>query len=144
MILTNLYKWNNLTYPRPSIKTPLSSQVKEQPSQINSAVHTDNKNKKKGTSVFDTGATSNCGMVGDDFIETDQPSNKVFYMPTGNNTPASTIAKLKQDTREPARNVDMVPALRHNSLLSGSKFADTNYITVLTPTEVLIYDGTNL
>ena len=65
-------------------------------------------------------------MVGDDFIETDQPLNELFYMPTGDNTPASTIAKLKHDVREPARTVNMVPALKHNSLLSGSKFADVN------------------
>ena len=73
MKLTNLYKWNNLTYPGPRIKTPLSCQVEEQLAQINTAVHTDNKNKKNGTVVFDTGATSNCGMVGDDFIESEQP-----------------------------------------------------------------------
>ena len=35
----------------------------------------------------------------------------------------------------------MVPQLQHNSRISGGKFADANYITVLTPTEVLIYDG---
>ena len=35
----------------------------------------------------------------------------------------------------------MVPQLQHNSLISGGKFADANYITVLTPTEVLIYNG---
>ena len=83
-------------------------------------------------------------MIGDEFIATDQPSNKVFYMPTGKHTPASTIVKLKHNVRKPARTVDMVPALKHNSLISGSKFADANYITVLTPSEVLIYDGTNL
>ena len=38
----------------------------------------------------------------------------------------------------------MVPDLKHNSLISASKFADANYITVLTPTEVLIYDGERL
>ena len=35
----------------------------------------------------------------------------------------------------------MVPQLQHNSLISGGKFADAKYSTVLTPTEVLIYDG---
>jgi len=40
--------------------------------------------------------------------------------------------------------VDMVPELKHNSLISTSKFADANYITILIPTEVLIYDGTEL
>ena len=38
----------------------------------------------------------------------------------------------------------MVPALKHNSLISGSKFADANYVTVLTPNEVLIYNGHEL
>ena len=38
----------------------------------------------------------------------------------------------------------MVPSLKHNSLLSGPKFADANYVTVLTPSEVLIFDGDNL
>ena len=62
-------------------------------------------------------------------------------MPTGETTAASTQAKLYHDVREPAKTVDMVPQLQHNSLISGGKFADKNYITVLTPTEVLTYDG---
>ena len=65
-------------------------------------------------------------------------------MPTGETTKASTISKLHHNVREPARSVDMVPALKHNSLLSGPKFADANYITVLTPEEVLIFDGEDL
>ena len=62
-------------------------------------------------------------------------------MPTGETISASTQAKLFHDVCEPAKTVDMVPQLQHNSLISGGKFADTNYITVLTPTEVLIYNG---
>ena len=62
-------------------------------------------------------------------------------MPTGETTDASTQAKLSHDVRGPAKTVDMVPQLQHNSLISGGKFADANYITVLTTTEVLIYDG---
>ena len=42
--------------------------------------------------------------------------------------------------REPARTVDMVPNLKHNSQMSASRFSDAQYITVLTPTEVLVYD----
>ena len=83
-------------------------------------------------------------MIGDHFIPTAEPSRKVFFMPTGETTPASTISKLHHEVREPARTVDMVPGLKHNSLLSGPKFADANYITLLTPTEVLIYDGQDL
>ena len=65
-------------------------------------------------------------------------------MPNRDTAATSTQAKLKINLREPARTVDMVPDLKHNSLLSASKFADANYTTVLTPTEVLIYDGDDL
>ena len=34
----------------------------------------------------------------------------------------------------------MVPELKSNSMMSARKFADTNYITVLTPEEVLVYN----
>ena len=90
--------------------------------------------------VFDSGATSNCGMVGDDFILTEEKSHKIFNMPTGTTEPASVKAKLYHSVRDPARTVDMVPDLKHNSLMSARKFAYSQYITVLTPTEVLVYD----
>ena len=93
------------------------------------------------SAVFDTGATSSCGRTGDKFEPTTQRSHKIFHMPTGETTSASTQAKLFHNVREPAKTVDMVPQLQHNSLISGGKFADANYIKVLTPTEVLIYDG---
>ena len=96
------------------------------------------------SAVFDTGATSNCGRIQDDFIPTTTKSNKIFHMPTGHTTTASYQAKLHHIVREPARTVDLVPELQNNSLISGPKFADANYITILTPDEVLIYDGTDL
>ena len=65
-------------------------------------------------------------------------------MPNGATAAATNQAKLKLKLRDPARTVDIVPDLKHNSLISASKFADANYITVLTPTEVLIYDGEEL
>ena len=64
--------------------------------------------------------------------------HKIFHMPSGETTAASTQAKLFHNFCEPAKTVDMVPQLHHSSLSSGGKFADANYITVLTPTEVLI------
>ena len=132
---TNIYKWSNFCYPANSnsiIKTPLSCQVEAQPPP---------KNK---TACFDTAATSNCGRQGDHLIPTSEPSGKVFTLPDGTLTPASTKSKLHHNVREPARTVDMVPALKSNTLLSGPKFADTDYITVLVPTEVLIYDSNKL
>ena len=76
----------------------------------------------------------------DKFQPTTQKSHKIFHIPTGETTAVSTQAKLYHDVLEPAKTVDMVPQLQHNSLFSGGKFADANYITDLTPTEVLIYD----
>ena len=92
------------------------------------------------TAVFDSGATSNCGRPADPFVPTNQKSTKVFHLPTGHTTTASVQAKLHHLVREPARTVDIVPDLHHNSLLSASKFADAGYVTVLTADEVLIYD----
>ena len=43
--------------------------------------------------------------------------------------------------REPARSVDMVPVLASDTLLSVSKFADADYVTIYTPREVNIYDA---
>ena len=65
-------------------------------------------------------------------------------MPTGETTAASAQAKLYHDVCEPAKTVDMELELKHNLLISRNKSADANYITVLTPTEVLIYDGNDI
>ena len=100
--------------------------------------------KNTSTAVFDSGATSHCGRIGDEFTPTNEASTKIFHLPNGQTTAATNKAKLKLDVREPARTVDMVPELKHNSLISASKFVDANYITILTPTEVLIYDGDGL
>ena len=83
-------------------------------------------------------------MDGDPFIQTKEPSGKTFSLPTGQTTRARNKAKLYHHVREPARTIDMVPDLKHNSLLSLPKFADANYVTVLTPTEILIYDGSDI
>ena len=87
--------------------------------------------KNTMSAVYDLGATSHCGRENDDFIPTNQPSNKVFHLPTGHTTSASKQATLHHQVHNPARTVDIVPGLKHNSLLSASKFADANYITVL-------------
>ena len=80
-------------------------------------------------------------MVGDDFILTEEKSHKIFNMPMGTTAPASVKAKLHHSVREPACTVDMVPDLKHNSLMSARKFANAQYIKVLTPTKVLVYDN---
>ena len=99
---------------------------------------------KTNSAVYDSGATLSCRRIGDNFEITDNKSTKIFHMPNGATAAASNQAKMKIKLREPAMSVDIVSDLQHNSLISASKFADANYITVLTPTEVLIYDGKNL
>jgi len=89
------------------------------------------------------GATSNCGMEGDPYIKTDQISNKIFHMPTGEQAPASNISKYHHELREPARTVDMVPGLVHNSLNSVSKLTDANYFAIFDEEQVNIYDANN-
>ena len=54
-------------------------------------------------------------------------------MPTITTIRASVKSKMHHNLGEPAITVDMVPALKHNSFMSARKFADENYITVLTP-----------
>ena len=91
-------------------------------------------------SVSNTGEllSSRCGRTGDKFQPTTQKLHKIFHIPTGETIAASTQAKLYHDVCEQAKTVDMVPQLQHNSIISGGKFADANYITVLTTSEVLI------
>ena len=60
-------------------------------------------------------------------------------MPTGTTTKASVKYNMHHKLREPEITVNMVTYIRHNPLTSASKFADANYITMLTPEEVLIY-----
>jgi hypothetical protein len=94
------------------------------------------------STVSDSGATSSVGKVGDTYIQTTERSNKTFHVPTGTTATATNIAKLVHKVREPARTIDMVPAIKHNSLLSTSKFAEADYITVYDKDEVNIYDAT--
>ena len=61
-------------------------------------------------------------------------------MTTVTKAPASVKSEIHHRVRETARTVDMIPNLKHNSLMSARKFADVNYISVLTPSEVLVYD----
>ena len=123
--------------------TPLDSQVKFLGSPHEHATHkyVTPSLGDSNSAVFDTGTTCSCGRTGDKFQPTTHISHKIFHMPTGETTAPSTQAKLFHDVREPAKTVDMVPELQHNSLISGGKSADANYKTVLTPTEVLIYYG---
>jgi len=63
-------------------------------------------------------------------IATDKASDKVVMMPTGVTTNASAKA-LHPNTRlkKQARELDILPELKHNSLLSVCKLSDAGYTT---------------
>ena len=90
--------------------------------------------------MVDSGATSTVGKPGDKFIPTDKLSHKVFKIPIGEETKASTKSKFHHKVQEPARTLDMVPNLAQNSLISARKRSDAKYVTILTPEEVLMFD----
>ena len=94
-------------------------------------------------SVVDSGALSSCGETGGPHEGANLVSNKIFNMPMGNQAPASYINKHHHEVREPAKTVDMVPALAHNSLSSISKFVDANYFASFDEEQVNTYCANN-
>jgi hypothetical protein len=60
---------------------------------------------------------------------TNEPSTKVFYNANGTLSRAGNKA-TRYNLRSPANEADMVPSLSMNSLMSTSKLADANYVTV--------------
>ena len=91
--------------------------------------------------IVDSGATSSCGKVSDPFIHTGELSHKQFQFPMGQVVPATEIEKLLHDVREPAKTVELVPAMKQDTLISIGKFADAGYFTIFDGEEVNIYDG---
>ena len=88
-----------------------------------------------------TVCTSHKLIIGDIFIQTDKKSTKIFALADGQPTLATNIAKLEHRVHEPARTVNMVPALANQYVLSGSKFAEAGYVSACDGDEVNIYDG---
>jgi hypothetical protein len=70
-------------------------------------------------------------------------SKKIFQLPDGTRTAASTICELAHNVRQPAKEVHIVPTIKTNSLLSTAKFATAGYINVFDDKEVNIYDAQN-
>ena len=77
----------------------------------------------------------------DPLIQTSTPVSENFPWSHRGETQASNIAKLEHDLREPEKSVGMVPGLAPGKILSGRKFANADYISIYTPTEVNIYDA---
>ena len=118
--------------PAPLAETKSLTEKKLREGVLNGSIPSD---------AYDMACTSNAVMVGDTFIHTGRPSTKVFTVADGHKTLGSTEAKLHHPVREPARTVDMFPALAKQFLLSGNKFAQAVYVTICDNQEVNIYDG---
>ena len=126
-------------------KLPLHSNIRNNSKtcskQVYGKTHRSYVEESVPSEVYEAGSTSSCGIKNNDFILIDEQSNKVFHMPTVTTTKASVESKIRHNLRESSRTVNMVPSLKHNSLVSASKFTDANYITVLTWEYLLIFDG---
>lgn len=101
------------------------------------------KERNEATAVMDSGATSTCIREEDtsevEVLRTN--SNKTFYNANGTLSDATKKARLQYDIRQPANDADVVPDLAMNSLISMSKLADANYITMFTNDEVMVFDA---
>ena len=84
--------------------------------------------------VADSGATLSC------FMKTGKQSTKSFHTSFGQVANTTKEAQLHTNFREPAQSVDIVPGLKHSSLLSISKIVEANYLTLFTPEEVQIFN----
>jgi hypothetical protein len=93
------------------------------------------------SAVSDTGATSSAFLKEDPSIPTGRTSSAIFHLPNGAVAPATTINKLLHNVRAPARDVNIVPSLVGNSLLSTSKFTDAGYTAIYDENEVNFYDS---
>ncbi|KAL7478346.1 LOW QUALITY PROTEIN: hypothetical protein ACHAW6_006995, partial [Cyclotella cf. meneghiniana] len=92
------------------------------------------------TGIMDSGASSSCGGPNNALIRTGEASSKTYKVPTGQIVSASERAILAHNLRDPAREVQIVPAMSE-TLLSVGQFADAGYVTVFDNQSVKIFDG---
>jgi hypothetical protein len=92
------------------------------------------------SAVSDSGSTLSAFLKKDPSRTTGKLSTTVFHLPNGAIAPATTRNKLLHNVREPARSVNIVPALAKNSLLSTNKFAKAGYTVIYDKDEVNFYN----
>ena len=84
-----------------------------------------------GTAVIDSAATSSFWREEDPHIKTNVESGKRVMMPNGHMAVSSKKAKLPNTKlNDAARDLDLLPELKDNSLLSVCKLADAGYTTI--------------
>ena len=94
------------------------------------------------TAVLDSGATAGLAAQKDRaaLVETYLPSNKVFLLPTSQETEATEVLQMNHKLRDPATEMHLVKDL-HTPLVSVPKLADADYITMLGKKGAKMYDG---
>ena len=91
----------------------------------------DHTQQRSETAVIDSAATSSFWREVDEHIPTDAESGKRVSMPNGQIARASKKAKLPNaKLNDAARDLDILPELKENSLLSVCKLADAGYTTI--------------
>jgi len=93
------------------------------------------------STVVDSGCTSGVGTSDDPCRHTGSTSNKEFLLPGGEILEATEIAEYPFNVRDPAKQLHITPGITTNLLLSTSKFAKANSITIFDKEEVNIYDA---
>jgi hypothetical protein len=93
------------------------------------------------STVSNTGATLSAFLRSDPSLPTGRVSSAVFHLPNSAVAPASTINKLLRDVQAPARDVNIVPSLVGNLLLSTSKFAEAGYTVIYDKDKVNFYNA---
>ena len=93
------------------------------------------------STIVDSGATSGVGTATDPSRRTGRQSTKQFILPSGAIVPATEIAEYPFTVRAPANELHITPGVSQHSLLSTSKYADANYITIFDRDTVNIYDA---
>ena len=94
------------------------------------------------TAIIDSNTVSSCGQLNDPFITTGWVSTKIFHTLLRQKSVATEQKELMHNLQQPTKTVNIVPTLQaSHSSLSKSKVADANYITMLMPTAVQIYNG---
>jgi hypothetical protein len=67
--------------------------------------------------------------------------DKAFRMPNGQVEEANNMDKLQHNVRHLAKDVHIVPGIKHDYLLSIPNFVDANYIAIFDKDEVNIYSA---
>jgi hypothetical protein len=92
------------------------------------------------SAVSNTGARSSAFLTSDPSLPTGHVSSTVFHLSNGAIAPATTVNKLLHDVRVPAWDVNIVPSMVGNLLLSTSKFAEAGYMAIYNKDEVNFYN----